>query len=174
MVFILKPPRFSMKQRLENTGLYTKKGEHDGLALLYLCWYQKINYFLLYRYLITTLRGVHQSAVNPYQRMWSLQYIHFASAIRMHATMVEKLASHKEIEALEKLGYLWMINYRYIEQAIIRHRIGCLSITRGITDTHRHDTTLDDIFVDLNVHLIVETLEYHQHEGRDEREGART
>ena len=39
------------------------------------------------------------------------------------------------------------------------------------THTHRHHSTLDNIRIDFHMHLIVQTLEYHQDEGTEKRQG---
>ena len=46
-----------------------------------------------------------------------------------------------------------------------------LSISCSIAYTHRHHSTLDNIRIDFHMHLIVQTLEYHQDEGTEKRQG---
>ena len=85
--------------------------------------------------------------------------------------MVKELAFHKEIDTLEELGHLRMGYHRYIEQTIIWDSIRSLSISCSIAYTHRHHSTLDNIRIDFHMHLIVQTLEYHQDEGTEKRQG---
>ncbi len=86
--------------------------------------------------------------------------------------MIEELSLHKEIDAFKELRHLRMINHRYIEQSIIRHGIWRLPIARCITDTHGHHPTLNHIRIDMDVHLVIQTLENHQDERKDERQGS--
>lgn len=81
----------------------------------------------------------------------------------MHAAVIEKLAFHKEIYALKELRHLRMIYHRHIEQPVIRHRIGCLSIARSIAHAHCHDLTFNVVRVDVYVHSIVESLKDEQY-----------
>lgn len=67
-----------------------------------------------------------------------------------------------------------MIHHRYIQQSIIRHGIWRLTITSRIAYTHRHHSASDDIRVDLDMHLVVETLEDHQNKREDERQRSGT
>ena len=106
--------------------------------------------------------------------MGSLLYLHLAGTVRMHTLMIQELSLYKKINTLEKLGHLWMIHHRDIQQTIIRHGIWRLTITSRIAYTHRHHSALDDIRVDFDIHLVVETLENHQNEREDERQRSGT
>ena len=106
--------------------------------------------------------------------MGGFHHLHLSGAIRMYALMIQELALHKEIDTLKELRDLWMIYHRHIQQSVIRHTIRSLPIARGIANTHRHHPALDNIRVDLDVHLVVQSLEYHEDKREDKREGAGT
>ena len=136
------------------------------LYLLY--WYQEVDDFLDDSHLVRSHWRIHQSSINAYQGMRISLHLHFAGTIRMHALMIEELSLHKEIDAFEELRHLRMINHRHIKQSIIRHGIWCLPIARCITDTHGHHPALNHIRIDMDVHLVIQTLENHQDEREDE------
>ena len=77
--------------------------------------------------------------------------------------MVEELSLHEEIDALEELRHLWMIDHRHIQQSVVWNGIRGLTIACGISYAHGHHLALDDIRINLDVHAIIEALEYHQH-----------
>ena len=96
-------------------------------------------------------------------------YLYFASTVRMHALMIEELSLYKEIDTFKKLRHLRVIDHRYIEQSIIWHSIRGLPVARRIAYTHRHYPALNHIRIDMDVHLVIQTLENHQDKREDER-----
>ena len=103
--------------------------------------------------------------------MLGIEHLYLSGTVRMHTLMVEELTFHKKIDSLEELGCLRMRYHRHIEQSVIWHSIRSLSISCSIAYTHRHHSTLDNIRIDFHMHLIVQTLEYHQDEGTEKRQG---
>ena len=75
----------------------------------HLCRNQEVDDFLNYSYLIRTHWRIHQPAIDTYQGMGSLLYLHLAGTVRMHTLMIQELSLYKKINTLEKLGHLWMI-----------------------------------------------------------------
>ena len=92
----------------------TNEGEFydkNSPSLAFLCRNQEVDDFLNYCYFIRTHWRIHQPAIDTYQGMGSLLYLHLAGSVRMHTLMIQELSLHKKINTLEKLGHLWMIHH---------------------------------------------------------------
>ena len=84
--------------------------------------------------------------------------------------MIKELATHKQIYSLKQLCHSGMIDHADIKQSVIRNGIGCLSITSSIAHAHCHDATVKVVVVDLDMHAVFKSLEYHKYERHDERQ----
>ena len=125
---------------------------------------KEVNHFLLYSNSKRTGWRTHQSAVNTNQSLACLEHFYLTSAVRMYTLMIEELATYKQIYALKQLRHARMINHADIKQSVIRNGIGCLSITSSIAHAHCHDATVKVVVVDLDMHAVFKSLEYHKYE----------
>jgi len=135
---------------------------------------EEVDDLLLYPHLEGSHGTVPQTAIDANQRLGYLVESYLACAVGMNAARVEELAAQEEIPSLKELGNLGMIDHRHIEQTVVGHGVGSLSVAEGIAHTHRHHLALYLVIIDTQTHLILQTLEYHEDKGEDERQGART
>ena len=98
---------------------------------------EKVDDLLLYPHLEGSHGTVHQTAIDANQRLGYLVESYLARAVGMNAARVEELAAQEEIPSIKELGNLGMIDHRHIEQAIVGHGVGSLSVAKGIAHTHR-------------------------------------
>ena len=127
----------------------------------FLTWYQKIYYFLLYIYPVTTNGCFHQSPVDTNDGFLGVFHLNLAGAIGVNTTVIEESASHQEPQALDELNHLRMIHHTHVEHAVIRHCIRGLAVAWARAYAHRHHLTIDDIAIDLKFHLILHAMEEH-------------
>ena len=149
--------------------MWLRHKQHRHAARL-LFGYQEIDNFLYHCHLEWSNRCVHQSAVNPDQRMLRLLDHDLFGPVWMDASVIQEFSLDKEIESLKELCHFGMINHRYIQQAVIGYGIRSLSVALTVAHADGHDLTLDHIRIDLQLHLVVESLEDHQQELKDERQ----
>ena len=135
--------------------------------------YEEVNYLLLNADGERTYGGVHHAAVDAHHCMVGLQDFHLLRAIGMHGAVVEELASHEEIDALEELRHLWVVDHRDVELSVVGHGVGCLAVAEGVANADGHHLSLHLVGVDLQVHLVLQSLEDHQDEREEERQRAR-
>lgn len=136
--------------------------------------HKEIHNFLLHGYSERTDGLVHESSVDAHECLACLENLYLACTIRMHTLVVEKLATQEEVEAFEELCHLRVVDHAHVEQSVVGHGVGRLSIAGGVAYAHGHYAALDVVVVDFDVHAILQPLEYHEQEREEERQCART
>ena len=107
--------------------------------------YDEIDYFLFHHYFIWTYGSLHQPSVHTDKRPYSLIHNHFACTVRMYTMVIEKFAGKKKVKALEQLRHFRMIYYGDVKQAVVRHGVRRLPVTRSIAHTNGHDLAVNDV-----------------------------
>ena len=70
--------------------------------------------------------------------------------------MVEEFAAHEEVEALDELRHAGMVDDAHVEQSVIRHGVGRLSVACSVADADGHHVALHGVGVYLQVHAVLE------------------
>ena len=165
-----------IRGRLAEALLFLRENygtEADEQTLLpRLCGNQEIDNLTLYAHGERSYGCFHEPPVYSHQCMLCLNHLNLSCSIGMHAAMVQELSSNEKIDSLKELGHLGVIHHRHVEQSVVGHCIGGLTIAQRIANAHCHHLALHFFSVDFEMHAILESLENHQDKRKEKRHGA--
>ena len=121
---------------------------------------QEIDGFGFYRQREFSNRRLHQSAINTHHGMFCRKHFNLFSTIRVYALVIEELTPQEQVDTLKKLGHFGMIDQRNVQLAIVGNGIRRLAIPQRVAHAYRHYLTLNDISINLEMHFIIQSLEY--------------